>query len=72
MTDQATLDARKDAHALFDPIWKGRHLNRTQAYKRLSHYLGKQVDDTHMAKMDKETALMVPKAVLKIWKELGS
>ncbi len=72
LTDQETLDARRGAHALFDNIWKGRHLSRTKAYKRLSHYLNKPMDDTHMAKMDKETALMVPAAVLKIWQEIAN
>lgn len=36
LADQVTKDARKRAHAAFDPIWKGKSMKRSDAYQWLA------------------------------------
>jgi hypothetical protein len=63
----ATHEARKIAHAAFDKLWQEGGLDRTRAYRLLAEDLGLPGDEAHMARMDAETAMKVPFAVVRIW-----
>ena len=39
LADQVTKNARKKAHAVFDPIWKNKQMKRNQAYQWLAEQL---------------------------------
>ena len=67
LTDRATHEARKNAHAALDAVWKKGTCSRTEAYRRLSEFLGIALDECHMAQMDERTAKMVPPAVSVLW-----
>ena len=45
-------EARRRAHAAFDPIWRTRGLTRAAAYVRLAEYLGIPVADCHIGRFD--------------------
>jgi hypothetical protein len=63
-----THEARKAAHAAFDPLWSGGVMSRASAYQALSDVLGIPKKDCHMGAMDEATARRVPAAV---WKIMG-
>jgi hypothetical protein len=46
---------KKEAHALFDPIWKTRRMYRGQAYIWLANQLGIDVGECHFGYFDKPT-----------------
>jgi hypothetical protein len=60
LADRATHEARKAAHAAFDPIWKRGHLSRGEAYRRLAEAMGLSSDECHMKLMTAEQASRVP------------
>lgn len=41
--------ARSAVHAAFDPLWKRKRMNRTQAYQWLGQRMGLPPDQTHVA-----------------------
>ena len=68
---QGTHDARKRAHAAFDPLWKhGGPLRRKDAYKVLARKLRLPGRECHISLMDEGTALLVPDAVMEILEDL--
>lgn len=71
LVDERTHEARKAAHAAFDPLWRKHGLSRSQAYKMLSARLGIPRRDCHMKLMDADTAVRVPKIVQTIIDELN-
>lgn len=51
LADEATQKARKEAHAAFDPIWRGKTpWHRSQAYKALARAMG--VRSAHISWFD--------------------
>ncbi len=54
-----TRQARKQAHDIFDLLWKKGRFARKKLYKKLADYLGTDIDHTHIGQFDKETALKV-------------
>lgn len=58
-TDEAGIEARKRAHAAFDPIWKSGDMRRHEAYLWLTRALGatKQVHIGDMSKEDCERVI---------------
>lgn len=54
-----TRRARSEAHAAFDPLWKGKRLARSKAYAWLSDALGIPPHRTHIGMMDAVTARRV-------------
>lgn len=44
--------AKKSAHCWFDPLWKGGHMHRKQAYAWLSATLGIPGEHTHIGMFD--------------------
>lgn len=70
LVDAETHEARKAAHATFDPLWRDGPLKRGQAYKKLRDELGIDKRDCHIKLMDKEMAGRVPEAVARIKQEL--
>lgn len=69
LVSQATLNARKAAHATFDPLWQVRKWNRNHCYLRLAAILGIDRKQCHMALMDEATARRVPEAVEQMIRE---
>jgi len=60
---QATLDARKAAHAAFDPLWQtGAFATRNKAYDWLSEQIGIPRKQCHMALMTEDQARLVAEA----------
>ena len=51
LVSQATHDARKEAHAAFDVIWKRGELSRGEAYRRLSLAMGMTSAECHISLM---------------------
>lgn len=45
---------RRDAHVLFDRMWKGGAMSRSQAYRRLEKLMGVGRDEAHISWMDEE------------------
>jgi len=72
LVDRETHEARKAAHAAFDPLWKGGTMTRAAAYEALRAVTGLNAKNCHMAKMSKERAARVPAAVAKILEQLGA
>ncbi len=60
LADRATHEARKAAHAAFDPIWQKGKLPRSEAYGRLAAMLNIPGEECHMKLMDAATAARVP------------
>lgn len=68
LADRDTHEARKAAHAAFDPIWKSRTLGRGQAYAMLAEAMGMTTKECHMKLMTAEQAQRVPAIAKQIWK----
>ena len=74
MTDQVTRDARKAAHAAFDPLWKTQNnplrchsqMSRKAAYHWLAEVLGTKRCDCHIQHFDAETCERVLAAVIEL------
>lgn len=47
-------ELRKQAHAVFDPYWKGKHMSRKTAYRRLQDFMGTPKELTHIAMFDED------------------
>ena len=69
LVDRETHEARKAAHAAFDPLWKGGKMSRGEAYRLLREKLGLTAGECHMKVMDAATAGRVPQAVREIQQE---
>lgn len=51
--------AKIEAHAAFDPLWRDRAMTRRQAYQWLAEQLGIDSDDCHIGMFDVETCRRV-------------
>lgn len=51
--------ARRDAHALFDQLWKSKRMSRTRAYKWLANQLHISVRNCHIGAFDVATCRRV-------------
>jgi len=71
LVDQATHDARIEAHQAFDPLWQFHGLARNEAYKALSVEIGLPLCDCHIGYMTKEEALSVRGHVANILHDLN-
>lgn len=60
LADRETHEARKAAHAAFDPIWKGGLASRGHAYGLLAEAMGLSREQCHMKLMTAEQAQRVP------------
>ena len=67
LADAPTREARKRAHAAFDPLWinakNHRSKTRRNAYKWLSSALGIPAEQTHIGMFDEEMCNKVVQAV---------
>lgn len=54
LADQVTRDARRAAHAAFDPIWQQGEMGRQEAYGWLSHATGIPPEKCHIGWMDQQ------------------
>lgn len=70
LTDEATRQARRAAHAAFDPIWQAGLLSRGRAYRSLALELGVPEPQAHMNNMPRELAEKVPEAARRIREDL--
>lgn len=60
LADKELKTLKKEAHALFDPLWKSGERSRNQAYKWLAKKLGISVRECHFGHFDKT---MLQKAI---------
>lgn len=60
LADQETHEARKAAHAAFDPIWHFGMASRGHAYQLLAEAMGLSREQCHMKLMTAEQARRVP------------
>lgn len=56
-------EARKQAHAAFDPLWREQHWNRREAYAWLSRTLSIQPKDCHIGMFNVEQCRAVVRAI---------
>ena len=70
MADAETHEARKKAHAAFDPIWRDKLMSRGRAYKLLAEEMGMTRDQCHMKLMTADQASLVPDIAAKIKDQL--
>jgi len=61
LADQTTKNARKAAHAAFDPIWKSGQMKRSEAYKWLADHLDIERWRCHISWFDTEVCNKVVK-----------
>jgi len=62
LADQATMNARRAAHAAFDPLWKNKGKGmRTKAYRALSKAMGRE--KAHISWMDVDECRQVVAAI---------
>jgi hypothetical protein len=66
LVDEETHEARKAAHAAFDPLWRKHGFSRSQAYSLLAAKLGIKRKKCHMKVMSSAVARRVPGAVAEI------
>jgi len=52
LADAALRRLKMAAHASFDPLWKGRQMSRSQAYRWLAEQLGISCDECHIGMFD--------------------
>lgn len=52
--DFETRQARRKAHAAFDPLWRKKKIKRQRAYKKLAHYLNLPIEKTHIGAFSKQ------------------
>lgn len=52
MADKELRELRMTAHGLFDPMWKGGGMSRTEAYNFLKNNFGREI---HMGESDVKT-----------------
>lgn len=66
LANEETREARKRAHAAFDPLWRGKFMGRNQAYRALAKKLGIEKKDCHIGMLDAETCRRVVAVVADI------
>lgn len=64
LADAATRKARKQAHAMFDGLWKHGHMNRSAAYAWLQAVTGLPEETCHIAHMNVDQCALVVKHCL--------
>lgn len=52
LADKELRRAKSDAHAAFDPLWRGGSMSRHQAYKFLAQEMGLPKDKAHIGMFD--------------------
>lgn len=52
--DYETRQARRSAHARFDPLWQEQGMTKGQAYKQLAEYMGLEQKETHIGHFSEE------------------
>lgn len=72
LADKPTKEARKRAHAQFDPIWKEKLMKRGEAYKWLADKLDILRFQCHISWFDEDLALKVEKLAADKYLELRS
>lgn len=63
LVSRETHDARRAAHAAFDPLWQSGRMSRSAAYRNLAKALNLDRRECHIKLMDAATAKLVPIAV---------
>lgn len=61
MADKKTMEARKEAHSAFDPLWKEGYMSRGRAYAILNELMGRI---THIGESDYDTCKLITKHIL--------
>jgi ribosomal protein S27AE len=66
LVDARTHEARRNAHACFDVLWKVQGWGRAEAYRALAEHLHLPLNECHIGQMDAQTAESVPGIALKL------
>lgn len=66
LVDAETHEARREAHRVFDKLWKFGGLSRSEAYKLLAKELAMEIVECHIKMMSKGMVKQVPDAVRRI------
>lgn len=64
MADRETLQWRRKAHAVIDPLWKSRGNTREDVYKKLSNYFGEEI---HIGSSDIEKCRSIVNLISEIF-----
>ena len=64
LADRETHEARKAAHAAFDPLWQSGKMSRSKAYSMLASIMGMTKEECHMKLITAEQARQVPGIVV--------
>jgi hypothetical protein len=64
LVSMETMEARKRAHATFDPIWQTGAMTRSEAYRRLAVTMGMSRTECHISVMNENQARRVAEVVL--------
>lgn len=54
LANKELRELRMKAHAVFDPCWKNKHMQRKSAYRRLQDFMGTERELTHIAMFNEE------------------
>lgn len=71
---ESTADCGRDrvyAHNVLDRLWRLGFMSRTEVYKRLSIYMGKEASDTHISLFNKKECERVVSFALEELKKRG-
>jgi hypothetical protein len=71
LVDKATHQARNQAHAAFDPIWKNNLVSRSHAYALLASAIGISATFCHIKMMDREQAEAAARASRRLYQQLS-
>lgn len=70
--DQETKEARSDAHALFDQIWRTGIMGRGKAYRWMQKTLKLSKKDAHISRLNKTQCAVLQKKISEQWPHLHS
>lgn len=71
LADRTLREAKKAAHAWFDPLWKKTTRSRNKAYKWLAETLGISGRVCHIGYMDVEQCREVVRVCAEVWVKVG-
>lgn len=54
MANRELREMRKHAHSVFDPLWRGRKMSRTKAYKWMQSVMGLSPDKAHIGMFNED------------------
>lgn len=59
LANEETRKARSEAHAVFDILWRNKHMKRSEAYQWLAEKLSIPVEKCHIGSSDVKTCALI-------------